>query len=86
MVAAASRLEMLETRFGVSLNGGVFRAGRPVLGPLEETIRAAAPKARIVDPKLPPACGAVVLLLRRRGAEVDGALVTRMKASLKRAT
>jgi len=86
VVSAASRLDMLKTRFGVSLNGGVFRAGRPVLGPLEETIRAAAPGARIVDPRLPPACGAVVLLLRRAGAKADGTLVTRMKASLKRAT
>ncbi len=85
VVSAASRLEMLETRFGVSLNGGVFKAGEPVLGPLEETIRAAAPKARIVEPKLPPACGAVVLLLRRAGADVDSAAVARMRASLKRA-
>ena len=86
VVSAASRLDMLKTRFGVSLNGGVFRAGRPVLGPLEETIRAAAPGARIVDPRLPPACGAVVLLLRRAGVKADVTLVTRMKTSLKRAT
>ena len=72
---------MLRTRFGVSLNGGVFRAGRPLLGPLEERIRAAAPRAAIVEPKLAPACGAVVLLLRRAGTEVDGRLVARMKSS-----
>ncbi|MDA4115298.1 MAG: hypothetical protein OK442_01930 [Thaumarchaeota archaeon] len=85
VVSAASKLEMLDASFGVSLNGGVFKAGRPVLGPLEETIRAAAPRARIVDPKLPPACGAVVLLLRRARADVDGTLVARMKASMKTA-
>lgn len=86
VVSAASRLRMLDERFGVSLNGGVFKAGEPVLAPLRETILAAAPKARIVEPKLPPACGAVVLLLRRAGADVDGDLVAGMKASLKKAS
>jgi N-acetylglucosamine kinase-like BadF-type ATPase len=85
VVSAASKLGLLDARFGVSLNGGVFKAGPTVLGPLEETIRASAPKARIVDPRLPPACGAVVLLLRRAGVEVDGVVVARMKASLERA-
>jgi glucosamine kinase len=83
VVSAASKLDMLGARFGVSLNGGVFRAGAPVLAPLEETIRAAAPRAEIVEPKLSPACGAVVLLLRRAGVKADGRLVSRMKSSLK---
>ena len=86
VVSAASRLKMLDTRFGVSLNGGVFNAGPPLLDPLTETISASAPRARIVEPKLPPACGAVVLLLRRAGVKADGRLVARMKLSLKRAT
>jgi N-acetylglucosamine kinase-like BadF-type ATPase len=86
VVSAASSLRMLRTPFGVSLNGGVFKAGRLILGPLEETIREAAPKARIVEPKLPPACGAVVLILRRAGVEVDAHIVARMMASLKRVT
>ena len=81
VVSAASRLGMLQTPFGVSLNGGVFRAGRPILGPLEESVRAAAPRAAIVEPRLPPPCGAVVLLLRRAGTEVDGRLVARMRSS-----
>jgi len=84
VVSAASRLKMLGTPFGVSLNGGVFKAGRPILGPLEERIRAAAPRAAIVEPKLAPACGAVVLLLRSAEMEVDGSLVARMKASFDR--
>ncbi len=86
VVSAASRLEMLDARFGVSLNGGVFGAGRPVLGPMEETIGAAAPLAKIVDPKLPPVCGGVVLLLRRAGVDVGDYVVARMMASLRRAT
>jgi N-acetylglucosamine kinase-like BadF-type ATPase len=81
VVSAASRLGMLKTPFGVSLNGGVFKAGRPILGPLEERIHAAAPRAEIVEPMLAPACGAVVLLLRRAGVEVDGRLVARMGSS-----
>jgi N-acetylglucosamine kinase-like BadF-type ATPase len=83
VVSAASQLKMLDARFGVSLNGGVFKAGRPILGPMEETIRAAAPRAEVVEPKLPPACGAVVILLKRAGIDVDPRLVARMRSSLK---
>jgi len=86
VVSAASKLKMLDTRFGVSLNGGVFKAGQPILGPLMETIRWAAPSARVVEAKLPPACGAVVMLLRRARGEVGGGPVARMRSSLKRAT
>jgi N-acetylglucosamine kinase-like BadF-type ATPase len=86
VVSAASKLDMLESRFGVTLNGGVFKAGQPVLGPLQERIHADAPLATLAEPKLPPACGAVVLLLRRSGVEVDGRLVARMRASLKKAS
>jgi N-acetylglucosamine kinase-like BadF-type ATPase len=81
VVSAASRLGMLKTPFGVSFNGGVFKAGMPILGPLEERIRAAAPQAGIVERKLAPACGAVVLLMRRAETEVDGHLVARMRSS-----
>jgi N-acetylglucosamine kinase-like BadF-type ATPase len=84
VVSAASKLAMLGTPFGVSLNGGVFKAGPPILGPLEETIRSAAPRAAVVEAKLTPACGAVTLLLRRAGTEVDDRLVARMRSSLER--
>ena len=86
VVSAASKLDMLGARFGVSLNGGVFKAGWPILGPMEESIHAAAPRAEVVEPKLPPACGALVLLFRRAGVEVDGRLVARMRSSLKTAS
>jgi N-acetylglucosamine kinase-like BadF-type ATPase len=85
VVAAASKLEMLDDRFGVSLNGGVFKAGEPLLAPLEEAIRAAAPMAKIVEPKLPPACGALVLLLSKAGVKADARLVARMSSTLKAA-
>ena len=84
VVSAASQLGMLGTRFGVSLNGGVFRAGSPVLTPLEKTIHASAPRAILVEPKLPPACGAVVLLLRRDG-RLSEQVISTMTASLQAA-
>ncbi|HEV2389139.1 MAG TPA: BadF/BadG/BcrA/BcrD ATPase family protein [Nitrososphaerales archaeon] len=84
VVSAASRLGMLKTPFGVSLNGGVFSAGRPILEPLEERIRAAAPRAEIVERKLAPACGAVVLLFRKAGVKVDRKMVARMALSFKK--
>ncbi len=86
VLSAASELHMLDAPFGVSLNGGVFKAGQPILGPLEETIHSTAPLAEIVDAKLPPACGAVILLLRRAGVQVDGKAVARLQSSLKRAS
>ncbi len=85
VVSAASKLKMQDTHFGVSLNGGVFRAGEPLLRPIEETIREAAPLAKIVEAKLPPACGAIILLLRKASVPIDGKVVTRMQSSLKKA-
>ena len=81
VVSAASRLGMLDTAFGVSLNGGVFNAGAPMLGPLEERIHEAAPRARIVEPRLTPACGAVVLLLERANVDVDDRIVANIRRS-----
>lgn len=86
VISAASRLGMLGSRLGVSLQGGVFKAGAPVVAPMEEKIRAAAPRAEVVEPRLGPACGAVVLLLRRAGTRVDDALVDGMRSSFDRAT
>jgi glucosamine kinase len=84
VVTAASKLGMLGSRFGVSLNGGVFGAGEPLLTPLTKAIRASAPAAELVEPRLPPACGAVVLLLGRAGVKVDDEVVERIRSSLKR--
>ena len=82
VVSAASSLDMLATSFGVFFNGGVFKAGPPLLVPLEEKIHESAPLAEMVEPKLPPACGAVVLLMQRDGMKVDRPFVKRMRASL----
>jgi N-acetylglucosamine kinase-like BadF-type ATPase len=81
VVSAASKLGMLDTAFGVSLNGGVFNAGTPLLGSLEESIHKVAPKARIVEPRLTPACGAVVLLLERANIDVDDRIVANIRRS-----
>jgi N-acetylglucosamine kinase-like BadF-type ATPase len=81
VVTAASKVGMLDTPFGVSLNGGVFKAGRPLLEPMEKRILSVAPRARIVEPRLTPACGAVVLLLERAGIRVDDHLVLSMRDS-----
>lgn len=86
VLSAASRLGMLDSPFGVSLNGGVFRAGRTMLDPLVGEIRAGAPRASVVEPRLPPQCGAVVLLLRRSGRKVDDRLIARMRDSLAKRT
>lgn len=84
VVSAASNLRMLRTRFGVSFNGGVFRAGEPLLRPLEQTILSSAPFAKLVEAKLPPACGAVILLFRRARLAIDTAVIGQMQSSLSR--
>lgn len=82
-VVVAAKLGMLGEPFEVSLNGGVFEIGRPVLVPLLDTIRASAPMARMTSPKLPPACGAIILLLQREGLSANRRLVSMMSSSLK---
>lgn len=82
VVSAASTVGLLRSRFGVALNGGVFKAGEPVLHPLEERVRASAPRARLVEQTLPPACGAVVMLMEKAGTRVDSRLVAKMRTSL----
>jgi N-acetylglucosamine kinase-like BadF-type ATPase len=80
-VSAASKLGMLDDAFGVTLNGGVFRAGPVLTGPMEETIHEAAPSARIVEPRLPSHGGAVVLMMR--GSRNLESKVANLAASLK---
>ncbi|MDG6914893.1 MAG: hypothetical protein JRM86_00425 [Nitrososphaerota archaeon] len=84
VVSAASQLGMLEARFGVSPHGGVFNAGPPILRPLLGAVRRSAPLARLVEARLPPACGAVLLLMRRAGVGLDQRLVSAMRSSLAR--
>ena len=85
VVSAASRLGMLNSAFGVSPHGGVFKAGRPILGPLEMMVHASAPLAEIVEAKLPPVCGAVLLSMRRSG-RVEGLVIDRMRSSFETAS
>jgi N-acetylglucosamine kinase-like BadF-type ATPase len=82
VVSAASKAGLLGAAFGVCLHGGVFRAGKPIVAPLEGTVRAAAPSARIVEAELPPACGAVLLSMRRERMKVGSDLTERMRSSL----
>lgn len=82
VVSAASQLGILEAEFGVCPHGGVFNAGLPILRPLEDAIHQSAPLARVVEAKLPPACGAVILRMREAGASLDGGLVSTMRSSL----
>lgn len=61
--AVIKRLGMEQDEFVVVPFGGVFRAGDLVLRTFKETIRAAASRAKIVEPKFEPEVGAVLLAL-----------------------
>jgi N-acetylglucosamine kinase-like BadF-type ATPase len=81
VVTVASRLGMLSKPFKISLNGGVFKAGTYLIGPLKTMIRASAPLARIVRPELSPECGAILLVLEKAGLSVDRRVVARLRSS-----
>lgn len=78
-VAVIKRLGMEQEEFVVVPFGGVFKAGELVLGAFENTIQAAAPLARIVEPTFEPVTGAVLLALDQIGITIDKSIISKMK-------
>jgi len=66
-LAVARRLGMTRQSFALHPVGGVFEAGRFVLGPMSRAIRAATPRAVLRRPAHPPAIGAVLMALEASG-------------------
>ncbi|MFO7634509.1 MAG: BadF/BadG/BcrA/BcrD ATPase family protein [Caldilinea sp.] len=75
MVAAvARRLGWQDASCEVTLTGGLWRAGEPVLAPFRAALAEMLPQARIVMPELPPVLGACVLALQAGDVSVDAAV------------
>jgi N-acetylglucosamine kinase-like BadF-type ATPase len=55
--------------FEVVLSGSLFRGGSMIIEPLQETVRAVAPGARMVRLTAPPVVGAVLLGMEQAGVE-----------------
>lgn len=64
----------------VTLTGGLWRAGEPVLAPFRAALGSMLPLARVVVPELPPVLGACVLALQQAGVQVDEAVRQRLGA------
>lgn len=78
--AVARRLGWREAPCEVTLAGGLWRAGEPVLAPFRTALAAMLPPARIVMPELPPVLGACVLALQQAGAPVNEMVRQRLDA------
>ena len=65
--AAVIRKLGLETRqFPVGCVGSVFKAGRLLTDPMNKMILAAAPKAKLSEPVMPPAHAAALMAIREK--------------------
>ncbi|MEM2088822.1 MAG: BadF/BadG/BcrA/BcrD ATPase family protein [Thermoproteota archaeon] len=77
------RLRMEEDEFPIGLIGGVFKAGGLVTKPLEETIRAIAPKAYLTSPRLPAVAGSSLIALEKAGVEINSEILSNIERTLK---
>lgn len=80
-VASLTELGLLESGGRVGACGGVFSAGKRVLGPMEKEILQAAPNQTLTLPDFKPLIGAVFLAARHFDLEI-GRVVTGLKRSL----
>jgi N-acetylglucosamine kinase len=81
-VSALRALGLDKETTSVSYAGSVFAAGDPVREPFVDTIRAAAPRASIRVPILPPLGGVFRFGLRTLGVEDDHAALQTMQCQL----
>jgi N-acetylglucosamine kinase-like BadF-type ATPase len=80
-VAIIKRLGMESDEFAVVPFGGVFRAGELVLRSFRETILAAAPRAKVIQPRFEPVVGAVLLALSEIGVVIDDQVIAVIEQS-----
>lgn len=78
--AVARRLGWGATACAVTLTGGLWRAGAPLLEPFRGALARLLPAAVIVEPELPPVVGACVLALQQAGITVDATVRQRLAA------
>ncbi|RLF19973.1 MAG: hypothetical protein DRZ82_03765 [Thermoprotei archaeon] len=83
IIAVAKKLKMTEYEFSIALVGGVFKAGDLIIKPLYEEVKRVAPKAKIIEPMLPPCAGALIMALREGGIKIEQNVVTNIKNTLK---
>ena len=66
-LAVADRLALSRQPFALYPVGGIFRAGRLVLDPMQATLRRNRAQCRIRRPTFPPVIGAVLMAMEAVG-------------------
>ena len=69
-VGVIRQLDLAALPVEVVLAGSLFRAGRPLIAPLEGAVRTEAPRARFTRLAVPPVAGGVLLGMERAGLDV----------------
>ena len=70
-VAVLKKLHLTRRKIPIGCVGGMFNAGELLTGPMEEAIRAVAPKAFLTEPFMPPAHAAALMALESHRIKSD---------------
>ncbi|HKX18626.1 MAG TPA: BadF/BadG/BcrA/BcrD ATPase family protein [bacterium] len=81
VAAVIARLRWPDGPVAVGPVGGVFEAGRTILGPLGEALARTTPQAVLVPPRLEPAAGAVLLAMRAAGLPLSPTVLALLAAT-----
>jgi N-acetylglucosamine kinase-like BadF-type ATPase len=81
-VAAATHIDLDQSNFALVLTGGVFRhTGNVLPNAIVDRVRETYPEARLLVSRDEPVVGAVLLALEAAGISIDGAVMSRLRAS-----
>lgn len=69
--AVIRQLEFEDIEFEVALIGSMFKSGEILIKPMRETVRAVAPKAKLIPTEARPVLGAVLLGMEAGGLELS---------------
>jgi N-acetylglucosamine kinase-like BadF-type ATPase len=79
--AIIGRLGMENDEFAVVPFGGVFRARELVLDSFRATVRTAAPRARVIQPRFEPVVGAALMALSEIGVLMNDSVISTVEQS-----
>jgi N-acetylglucosamine kinase-like BadF-type ATPase len=81
VAAVIAKLRWPDGPVAVGPVGGVFEAGRTILGPLGEALATVSPSAILVPPKFAPAVGGVLLAMRAAGVHPSAPVLALLAAT-----
>ncbi|RLF25178.1 MAG: ATPase [Thermoprotei archaeon] len=81
-IAVIRRLNMEDKEFPIALIGGAFRAGEPLMKAFKEEVLRVAPKAKITEPRYPPAVGALLIALQEAGVRISDSVLKNIEETL----